>query len=416
MNIFLSYDHDDFKKAEPLARAFEAQGWSVFWDSKISSGAEWRQKISDEISAADCVVVLWSKASLKSDWVNDEADMARRIGRILIHVIIQETVLPPLGLRGIQAADLSAWNGSEDYPRLQKLVGDIAGYLSTTVSESEKRKKEAIRIQNILAARQKFRNRNTIIWWTFGGAVGAASMLFALRAISGLTILNAELPGSVASVFAISAAVPGGAMGFGLAAADQLWKTASDRGIGKLSSSQIFRLRSILVVVLGTLSFAIAHIVWGFTNTHLEKWVEVVRESPVAFGAGLALSITLHDQPYAGLRMSFGSWLWRIQFAALAFALMQLPFSLKRVLTLDGTPTTGLSFIGSSDFYRDNFAYWNQIPAKLKSPAYFAIADSTLVGALLCVGITIGVVKAFVLLSQSLKSIDVPETQTEVNQ
>jgi hypothetical protein len=410
MNIFLSYDHDDLETAERLVRVFEAQGWSVFWDSKISIGAEWRQKISDEIAAAVCVVVLWSSNSLKSDWVIDEADMAQRIGRTLIQVSIQDGVLPPLGLRGIQTADLSAWDGSPEYEKLRKVISDIAGYLSTTESDAEKRKKESDRIQKILAQRQKFRNRNTMIWWMSGAAIGSALTVFAWRGISGLTIMDADLPGSVASVFAISAAIPGAAIGLGIAFADQLWKGLVKRRIGTLSSAQSFRLRSILVLVLGTLCFALAHTIWLLINTRHESWAMVIKESPVAFGAGLALSITLHNQPYAGLRLSVGGWLWRIQLAALAFLLIQLPFSLKRTLT------TGLSFIASADFYRDNFSHWSQIPAKVKSPAYFAMIDSGLVGVLLCVGLTIGIVQAYALLSQLLKSIDVPETQAEAIQ
>jgi hypothetical protein len=33
-DIFISYASEDRSKAEPLAKALEEQGWSVFWDRR----------------------------------------------------------------------------------------------------------------------------------------------------------------------------------------------------------------------------------------------------------------------------------------------------------------------------------------------------------------------------------------------
>ena len=37
-DLFLSYAHEDEARVRPLADAFEARGWTVFWDRRIPEG------------------------------------------------------------------------------------------------------------------------------------------------------------------------------------------------------------------------------------------------------------------------------------------------------------------------------------------------------------------------------------------
>lgn len=62
-DIFLSYAREDREKAEPLARALQEAGWSVWWDRSILPGASYEQVIEHELSSASSVVVLWSAAA-----------------------------------------------------------------------------------------------------------------------------------------------------------------------------------------------------------------------------------------------------------------------------------------------------------------------------------------------------------------
>jgi len=52
---------------------FESQNWSVCWDYKIRIGRAFDEVIEEELTKAKCIVVLWSKESIKSDWVKSEA-------------------------------------------------------------------------------------------------------------------------------------------------------------------------------------------------------------------------------------------------------------------------------------------------------------------------------------------------------
>lgn len=104
-SIFLSYARDDATKAARFAAALEAAGHTVWWDRNIGAGTRFATEIEEALRSADRVVVLWSKTSIRSAWVLDEAAAGRDTGR-LIPVLI-DPVEPPLGFRQYQAVDLS---------------------------------------------------------------------------------------------------------------------------------------------------------------------------------------------------------------------------------------------------------------------------------------------------------------------
>ncbi|WP_316226671.1 TIR domain-containing protein [Bradyrhizobium sp. SZCCHNS3052] len=126
-DVFISYANEDRTRAEMLARALEGRGWSIFWDRTIPIGETWRGTIGRELNEARCVVVIWSKASIASGWVQEEADDAKRRG-MLVPVLI-EGVEPPIGFRSLQAADLSDWNATEPTQAFQRLINDISRHI-----------------------------------------------------------------------------------------------------------------------------------------------------------------------------------------------------------------------------------------------------------------------------------------------
>jgi hypothetical protein len=128
-DIFISYAHEDRPRAQMLAQTLEFHGWSIFWDRRIPIGKTWRDTIGKELSDARCVIVLWSRSSIKSDWVHEEAEDARRRG-ILVPVLIED-VIPPFGFRSIQTADLINWNAKEPSEALRSLIVDITGLIAS---------------------------------------------------------------------------------------------------------------------------------------------------------------------------------------------------------------------------------------------------------------------------------------------
>lgn len=103
--LFMSYAHADAKRAEAIAAALAQRGYTVWWDTMIEGGASFARSIREALEAADAVVVLWSKTSIDSDWVADEAAQGRDRKRLV--PLSLDGSLPPLGFRQYQTIDLS---------------------------------------------------------------------------------------------------------------------------------------------------------------------------------------------------------------------------------------------------------------------------------------------------------------------
>ncbi|HEU5285844.1 MAG TPA: toll/interleukin-1 receptor domain-containing protein, partial [Sphingomicrobium sp.] len=121
--VFLSYDREDEEKARLLAGAIEKAGHSVWWDRHIRSGAQYSKEIEQALRTADALVVLWSKRSVDSPWVRDEAAAGRDSGRLI--PVRLDSNEPPLGFRQFQTIDLSRWKGRGKPAQLPTLLADI---------------------------------------------------------------------------------------------------------------------------------------------------------------------------------------------------------------------------------------------------------------------------------------------------
>ncbi len=82
-DVFLSYKSEDRHHVHALATRLEAAGYSVWWDTSLVAGETFRSKILEELTAASAVIVVWSAASVKSEWVIDEADRAARAKKLV---------------------------------------------------------------------------------------------------------------------------------------------------------------------------------------------------------------------------------------------------------------------------------------------------------------------------------------------
>jgi serine/threonine-protein kinase len=121
-DVFVSYKAEDRARVRPLVDALEADGFSVWWDTQISAGSEWREDIQEQLDAASCVIVVWSKRSIGPEgrFVRDEASRAQRRGTYL--PIRIDRVEPPLGFGELHAISLQGWKGGRSDARYQQLV------------------------------------------------------------------------------------------------------------------------------------------------------------------------------------------------------------------------------------------------------------------------------------------------------
>ena len=131
-DIFISYASEDRPEAEQLAHALESQRWSVWWDRSIPVGKSFATVIQEELNEAKCVAVIWSKNSVKSQWVHAEIKDAQENGT-LFPLNIDGSKLP-LPYNTMHTADFSSWSGDVKATVFQQLTTAIKGQIGAPAS------------------------------------------------------------------------------------------------------------------------------------------------------------------------------------------------------------------------------------------------------------------------------------------
>ncbi|MEE8321727.1 MAG: 5'-nucleotidase C-terminal domain-containing protein, partial [Gammaproteobacteria bacterium] len=134
-DIFISYARQDEQRAKHLAKMLQDKGWSVFWDRTIPTGTTWRDYIGSKLDEVQCVITLWSANSVKSEWVIEEADIARQQGNLI--PVVLDGVSPPLGFGQVQAAFLTDADLDLKSPKFIELLGDIERLIKARSSVDE---------------------------------------------------------------------------------------------------------------------------------------------------------------------------------------------------------------------------------------------------------------------------------------
>jgi TolB-like protein len=122
-HVFLSYAREDRARAEMLAGVLEQAGHDVWWDRHIDSGEEFADEIEAALAKADVVLVAWSKVSVKSRWVRDEAAVGGDSGRLV--PVSMDGTLPPMGFRQFHTMDLAGWKGGKRDSRTAELLQSV---------------------------------------------------------------------------------------------------------------------------------------------------------------------------------------------------------------------------------------------------------------------------------------------------
>lgn len=117
-DIFISYAHQDRSRVEPLVKAIEALGYSVWWDVLLRPGDPVGERIEQAISVAKCVLVVWSEAAERSQGV--QAETKARSTDKLVPVLLEPFSGNFLGV------DLTEWDGRPEHAAFQRLIRVIA--------------------------------------------------------------------------------------------------------------------------------------------------------------------------------------------------------------------------------------------------------------------------------------------------
>ena len=98
-DVFVSYAKTDRPLASKLVAMLEAEGWKVWWDTSLAIGDDFRDEIMTELGRARAVIVIWTDASIKSDWVRSEAGRAqadRKLIPVKLEHLTYKDLPPPL--------------------------------------------------------------------------------------------------------------------------------------------------------------------------------------------------------------------------------------------------------------------------------------------------------------------------------
>lgn len=122
--VFLSYSREDRKIANQIYQILTKAGFTVWWDHLLAGGERFADSTEAALEGAKAVVVLWSKTSIGSHWVHDEATRGRD-RRCLVPLSIDGSS-PPLGFRQFQVIDVSHGRMRAGSTEMQNMIRVVA--------------------------------------------------------------------------------------------------------------------------------------------------------------------------------------------------------------------------------------------------------------------------------------------------
>ena len=164
--IFISYQNSDRDRVRGIVEGLESYGFSVWWDRTIYAGQDFAQVIEEAIDAAKCMIVVWSKNSVRSEWVKAEADEGLKRG-MLVPIIIDDEAKIPLVFRRRQTVRLIDWDGSQEHSEFQQLLRSITKLVGSH-TRAEIKKDETSAPAAKARPQDSFYNRKSVF---VGGAI-----------------------------------------------------------------------------------------------------------------------------------------------------------------------------------------------------------------------------------------------------
>ncbi len=171
-HIFLSYSREERGQALQVISLLEGNGIKVWWDGLLEGGENYLPTTEAALENATCVVVLWSKISVDSHWVRDEAQSGRE-RRCLVPISIDGTQAP-LGFRQFQTIDASCWKGKPGTVEADQIIAAVRAQFGATPSQAPSRG---------VATPPFMLSRRTLVMGGAGLACAAALSVFGFNAL-----------------------------------------------------------------------------------------------------------------------------------------------------------------------------------------------------------------------------------------
>jgi hypothetical protein len=130
---FVSYAREDKERVLPIVEYLTSRRIEVWWDDHLAPGDQWAFVLQEKLNDASCVVVAWTPASVRSQFVAAEVQRAAldhgwNRGR-LVPLLLDSHAAPeiPVPFNSFQYLDLTEWDGHAIRPlsRLGSVVGAL---------------------------------------------------------------------------------------------------------------------------------------------------------------------------------------------------------------------------------------------------------------------------------------------------
>lgn len=124
-DIFISYARQDKPRVSAFADELIRLGWTVWYDNNLAAAEEFDERIERELDTASCVIVVWSRASVRSRWVKAEAGTADDQGK-LIPITFDADVVLPTRFRQLNVVKLPSVSLSNPIGQTLSLLNELS--------------------------------------------------------------------------------------------------------------------------------------------------------------------------------------------------------------------------------------------------------------------------------------------------
>lgn len=128
-NVFISYSGQDSKWIGLLESRLRDQGISIWQYTAISPGSIIDDEVRRKLEKSHCVLVVWSPASVRSEWVKSEAIWAESNSN-LITISTHTDLDIPIQFLSRRTDSFADWNGDVRDPLFLTLVETIESHSS----------------------------------------------------------------------------------------------------------------------------------------------------------------------------------------------------------------------------------------------------------------------------------------------
>jgi hypothetical protein len=129
--VFVSYTHEDRERVRPLVELLDRKlreiDGSIFWDQRLRVGTPISEEIYKLLGEAACVLVVWTKNSVSSQWVQAECLDACKDGRLVpVAMDGRLGIRPPF--KALSHFELVNWGGDES-PAFVQMWDSVRGLI-----------------------------------------------------------------------------------------------------------------------------------------------------------------------------------------------------------------------------------------------------------------------------------------------